>query len=224
MSVEDQMLDELFYTADGLTEKQKKILEAAIESFAEKGYAATSTSEIAKKAGVAEGTIFRHYKTKQDLLLSIVSPMMAKFIAPFVIKDLNKVLNQEHENFEAFLKAMIENRAEFLKNNLLLFRILIQEIPFQPQLKEQFKEHVATKVFDRLKQIVEHYQAKGQIMEMPPYSVIRFVASSIFGYLLARYLFMPEADWNDEAEINLTVHMIMHGLAGACHSSDFVEK
>lgn len=47
------------------SEKQLKILEAAVEMFAEKGYAATSTSEIAKKAGVAEGTIFRHYKTKK---------------------------------------------------------------------------------------------------------------------------------------------------------------
>lgn len=48
-----------------LTERQKKIVAAAIESFAEKGYSATSTKEIAQKAGVAEGTIFRHYKTKR---------------------------------------------------------------------------------------------------------------------------------------------------------------
>ena len=48
-----------------LTEKQKRIVQAAIESFAEKGFSATSTNEIAQKAGVAEGTIFRHYKTKK---------------------------------------------------------------------------------------------------------------------------------------------------------------
>lgn len=57
-----------FEDEEGLTEKQKKIIIAAIESFSEKGYAATSTSEIAKKAGVAEGTIFRHYKTKKIYL------------------------------------------------------------------------------------------------------------------------------------------------------------
>ena len=42
-----------------MTEKQQKILENAIKMFAEKGYEATSTSEIAKASGVAEGTIFR---------------------------------------------------------------------------------------------------------------------------------------------------------------------
>lgn len=213
MSEQDKMIDEWFNHEEGLTEKQKKIIAAAIESFAEKGYAATSTSEIAKKAGVAEGTIFRHYKTKKELLLSIVAPMMAKLIAPFVIKDFNKVLNQDYERFEDFVRAMIENRTKFLINNMQLFRILIQEIPFQPELKEQFKEHIATKIFERFQKIIEHYQAMGQIIDMPPYSVIRMTASTIFGYVIARYLLVPEAEWDDEAEIERTVHFLMHGLS-----------
>jgi AcrR family transcriptional regulator len=213
MSEQDKMIDELFNHDEELTEKQKKILTAAIESFAEKGYAATSTSEIAKKAGVAEGTIFRHYKTKKELLLTIVAPMMAKLIAPFVIKDFNKVLNQDYERFEDFVKAMIENRTKFLVSNMQLFRILIQEIPFQPELKEQFKEHIAKKIFERFEKVIAHYQAKGQIIDMPPYSVIRMTASTIFGYVIARYLLVPEAEWDDEAEIERTVQILMHGLS-----------
>lgn len=54
-----------------MTDKQISIISAAIEIFAEKGYSATTTSVIAKKAGVGEGTIFHHYKTKKDLLLAI---------------------------------------------------------------------------------------------------------------------------------------------------------
>src|SRR5690625_6761270 len=94
------------------------ILAAATELFAEKGFAATSTSEIARKAGVAEGTIFRHYKTKKELLLSIVGPIMAKFIAPFIIDDFKKVLDQHYEYYEDFLKAVIENRRQFLEDNM----------------------------------------------------------------------------------------------------------
>jgi AcrR family transcriptional regulator len=81
---------------DKMTDKQIKIINAAVETFSEKGFAASSTSEIAQKAGVAEGTIFRHYKTKKDLLLSIVAPALAKLIAPFVLKDFNKVLNSAY--------------------------------------------------------------------------------------------------------------------------------
>ncbi|TYS17961.1 TetR/AcrR family transcriptional regulator [Rossellomorea vietnamensis] len=156
-------------------------------------------------ADVAEGTIFRHYKTKKDLLLSIIAPTMAKLIAPFVMRDVNKVLNTKHEKYEDFLKAMILNRQAFLRENMSAFRILIQEIPFHPELKEQFKEHIAEKVFHRFQHLVDFYKEKGQIIELPTEAVIRFTASSVF----VRHIFLPEAKWDDEKEINMIVHMIM---------------
>src|SRR5690606_26788480 len=92
---QEQWLADLLRLAEGddkkKTEKQVKILEAAVDIFSEKGYAATSTSEIAQKAGVAEGTIFKHYKTKKDLLLSIAGPIVAKVFAPFLMRDFAKI-------------------------------------------------------------------------------------------------------------------------------------
>src|SRR6476620_2907898 len=134
MTDENQLLEEMLQEDDSLTDKQRKILVAATEMFAEKGFAATSTNEIAKKAGVAEGTIFRHYKTKKDLLLSIVTPMMVKMLGPIILKDLNKVLDKDFEHFEDFLRAMIKNRQEFLEKNLKVIQIFIQEIPFHHEL------------------------------------------------------------------------------------------
>ncbi|MFD2044198.1 TetR/AcrR family transcriptional regulator [Ornithinibacillus salinisoli] len=196
-----------------LTEKQKGILSAATELFAEKGYAATSTSEIAKKAGVAEGTIFRHYKTKKELLISVVSPVMVKFLAPVIKRDLNKVLGQEFETFQDFIRAMIENRIEFVKKNLSLIRIVIQELPFHSDLKKQFMEHIGIDVFNQFRQIVKHYQDKGQIIEMYPDTIIRVMGSSIFSYIMARYVFIPEADWNDEEEIERILFILTNGIS-----------
>lgn len=213
MTKEDQMIEEMFNQKGDLTERQKKIVAAAIESFAEKGYSATSTKEIAQKAGVAEGTIFRHYKTKKELLMSIVTPMMIKLMAPIIIKDINKVLNHDHETFEDFVRAMIDNRRKFLKSNLKIIKIFIQEIPFHPELKEQFIEHVGSKVFTRLRQIIEHYQDKGQIIKLPVDTVLRLTGSTIIGYFVTRYALLPNADWDDEAEVDLTIQFLMKGLA-----------
>ncbi|MEO1449273.1 MAG: helix-turn-helix domain-containing protein [Bacteroidota bacterium] len=55
-----------------MTEKQKNILEAALKLFAVDGYNATSTSKVAKAAGVSEGLIFRHFKNKEGLLNAIL--------------------------------------------------------------------------------------------------------------------------------------------------------
>ena len=55
-----------------MTEKQKNILQAALELFAQEGFTATSTNRIAKRAGVSEGLIFRHYGNKDGLLQAIL--------------------------------------------------------------------------------------------------------------------------------------------------------
>lgn len=213
MSEQYDFLDLLSENQENMTEKQKKILEAAVEIFSEKGYSATSTNEIAKKAGVAEGTIFRHYKTKKDLLLSIVAPMMAKFIAPFIIKDFYKVLTSDYQNLEDFLRAVIINRMQFAKKHMPMVKIFLQEIPFHSELKEQFKEHVVSQVFERLELIIETYQKRGEIINLPTKSVIRLTASTILGFILARYLMFPESDWEDEQEIEITIQFILHGIS-----------
>lgn len=212
MSKDDQLINELLNTETELTDKQRNIIEAATEIFAEKGYAATSTKEIAQKAGVAEGTIFRHYKTKKDLLMSIVTPMMIKMLAPVIIKDLNKVLLQEFEEFEDFLRAMIDNRAKFLKKNLSTMRILIQEIPFQQELKEQFIEHVGSKVFSRLRQIVEYYQKKGQLVDMHPDTLIRFAGSAIIGHFATKYV-IDSPNYEEEIELERTIQLLKNALS-----------
>jgi AcrR family transcriptional regulator len=61
-------------TKPGKREKNKqrtkeRILEAALELFREKGLEATTTKEVSKRAGIAEGTLFNYFKTKEDLAL-----------------------------------------------------------------------------------------------------------------------------------------------------------
>jgi AcrR family transcriptional regulator len=55
-----------------MTEKQEKIVQAALQLFAQEGYHATSTSKVAKQAGVSEGLIFRHFGNKDGLLQAIL--------------------------------------------------------------------------------------------------------------------------------------------------------
>lgn len=56
-----------------MTEKQEKILQAALLLFAKEGYNATSTNKVAKAAGVSEGLIFRHFGNKEGLLQAILA-------------------------------------------------------------------------------------------------------------------------------------------------------
>lgn len=212
----DQWIHELLQLQDGdeqMTDKQARIVQAAIEVFAEKGYAASSTSEIAQRASVAEGTIFRHYKTKKDLLYSIVGPTMAKIIAPFILRDFTKVIDVPYSDYEQFLKAILRNRLEFARNHLPLIKIFLQEIPFHPELSKHFKEMIHEHVLIRMERVIHHFQDQGQIIPLPTLTVVRLTASTIIGFIVSRFIIAPDYTWDEEAEIEATVHFIIRGLS-----------
>jgi AcrR family transcriptional regulator len=197
---------------DRMTERQLNILRAAVAVFAEKGFAAASTSEIAQRAGVAEGTIFRHYKTKKELLLSIVEPVIDEFVGPFLLQDLEPILADPHERYEDFLRAILRNRLQFGEKYAPILRILLQEIPFHPELQARMKHYVTENVVQRFLQIIRYFQEKGDIARMSPYTAIRLTASVIVGHVFARHILLPDAPWDDESEIELTVRFVASGM------------
>jgi AcrR family transcriptional regulator len=214
----EQWLQELLKLDDEevkMTDKQIKIVQAASEIFAQKGFAASSTSEIAQRAGVAEGTIFRHYKTKKDLLFSIVAPVMAKLVAPFVLREFYKVLDSSYDSLDQLLRAIIENRIEFVERHMQVIKIFVQEIPFHPDLQEQFHKLVLTKVFEKFSINIQKFQQQGAIVDWSPLTVIRLAASSLMGYVLFRTFASARKDsgWDDEKEREATITFILKGLA-----------
>lgn len=213
---EEQWLEELlkFSEEDGkFSEKQLKILEAAIEMFAEKGYAATSTSEIAKRAGVTEGTIFRHYKTKKELLLAIVTPTLLQSVAPFLAKEFAKeVFEHQYEHYEDFVRTLWKNRYAFVKKYLPAIRVFWQEVAFHAEIKKQLETVFTAHVYEKFKKIVLYFQEKGEIADFPVESVIRLTITTIAGFFATRFIIMPDYDWDDEAEMERTILFLMNGL------------
>lgn len=66
--------------------KYKKIIDAAVDVIAEKGFHQAQVSKIAKKAGVADGTIYLYFKNKEDLLISLFQEKMGTFIEKIQIE------------------------------------------------------------------------------------------------------------------------------------------
>lgn len=61
-------------------DKRKEILQAAIQVFACSGFFNSKVSDVAKRAGVADGTIYLYFRNKDDLLISLFDQMMGQFI------------------------------------------------------------------------------------------------------------------------------------------------
>lgn len=63
-----------------VTDKREAILRAAIKTFAEKGFFNSKVADIAKEAGVADGTVYLYFKNKDDILHSVFDRAMDEFI------------------------------------------------------------------------------------------------------------------------------------------------
>jgi TetR/AcrR family fatty acid metabolism transcriptional regulator len=63
--------------------KKERIIEAAIKVFARKGFYNAKVADVAKKAGVADGTIYLYFKNKDDLLISLFETKMEAFLQHF---------------------------------------------------------------------------------------------------------------------------------------------
>lgn len=62
-------------------DKRQRILDAAVRVFAKKGYHGAKVAEIAKKAGVADGTIYLYFRNKEDILVSLFDEVMEEHIS-----------------------------------------------------------------------------------------------------------------------------------------------
>jgi len=104
-----------------MPDKTGQILKAALQVFAKKGYSESTTQEIAGEAQVAEVTLFRKFKSKQNLFVSAVqSVLMSKF---------DKILLQstQQENTEKFIFELLSERLNAISKNQMMIKTLLSE-------------------------------------------------------------------------------------------------
>ncbi|MFM1653222.1 TetR/AcrR family transcriptional regulator [Brevibacillus sp. B_LB10_24] len=201
---------------DKMTEKQRRILEASIKLFAEKGFHASSTSEIAKEAGVAEGTIFRHYKSKKDILIAVVAPAITKIAVPYILKDVRKILADNNDrSFADVLARLYKNRLELIAANEKHFRILLQEAFFHEELRQALLYTVATEMKQLASQFVLQRIDAGELRPLPPEVIFRVIFSLILGLVTFKYTVGQEEYrmLDEDEQVALTMDILMNGIA-----------
>ncbi len=196
----------------GYTDKQAKVLEAAMAVFADRGFSAASTSEIAKEAGVAAGTVFRFYRTKKDLLLGVVTPVFRHFVAPQFVSAVRGLLEDDYDDLSSFLRVLLTDRMAFVKRHRLAVRIALQETPLHPELRDLWQETVVDELEPLALETVQRLQAQGLVRSVPAGVAARTVLSVLAGFLVYRFIVLPEADWNDAAEIEALIDVLVGGL------------
>jgi AcrR family transcriptional regulator len=98
---------------------RNKVERTAIRLFAERGVDATSTKQITQAAGVSEGALFRHWKTKDDLIWDLFSRHYLAFT-----DRLDRICDQEIR-FDWRIEAVVREVCRFYDEDPDLFRFLL---------------------------------------------------------------------------------------------------
>ncbi len=103
--------------------KRKNILESATRVFAKKGFSDTKIQDIANECGVAHGTIYLYFKSKDDLFMSIFQENLAELIA-YIGSEIQKETSSKGK-----FKRMISLQLEIIESNPDLTKLILIEFP-----------------------------------------------------------------------------------------------
>jgi AcrR family transcriptional regulator len=117
-----------------------KLLEASAELLTERGYNQLATAAVAERAGVAHGTLFKHFDTKAGLLAATTEMVLEELIAEFV--DMARELAGHHEPIDEALKAVWSLfRSDRLQATLELYVAARTDESLRGALRPIFTKH-----------------------------------------------------------------------------------
>lgn len=195
-----------------MPEGQRKIFEAAVDEFAEHGFAGSSTLAIAERAGVSEGLIFKYFKSKATLLKQVVFPVLATAIMPLAIRGVRSVTDSQHETFGDFLRALVRERLEFARRHQKHLRILLQELPLNEELRNRMMKMLQAELFPVMQQKILHYQKTGELRAMPSEQMLSLIIPQILGFVLGRAVLGLQFGTGDEADLDMLIEVMLQGL------------
>lgn len=143
------------------TETKKRILQAAQRLFARSGYDGTTTRDLAAAAGVAEGTLFRHFVNKKAILVEVATEGWVELLT-----DLLTELS-EMGSYKAVAQVM-RRRMLNIRDNSDMMRVCFLEAQFHPDLRDRIQLEVIGKMSDVAEAFFETAMEKGVYRKMNP--------------------------------------------------------
>jgi len=193
--------------------KYARILESAIKIFSKKGFAGSRTSEIAKSADVAEGTIFRYFPKKDDILMEMILPLVVQFYRPIMLEK-NKELVEKSKGVptEELLKNIFTTRINLIEENMDLLKILFIEALYNEDLRKIFTEKMLYEIFNSGVGVTEAQKQSGNLKDIESKEMFKASLSMLVGYVLLSKFAPNYFESDRDKDVETMVEILLHGV------------
>jgi len=209
-------MDTIDLSGLNLHEKEQRILEASIKVFSEKGFSAATTSEIAKNAGVAEGTIFRYFKTKKDILRGILIQTINLVGEKLVIEQVEKILlDNADKDLHTTLKELLYDRLKLVDSIFPMARVIITEALFHEDVREAVFEHIIAKALNVFSLFHQRMAEKGVLRnDLEPEILFRSIIGNMAILIAQKKMFNDQFKLADlDSEFEKMFDVLLYGIA-----------
>jgi AcrR family transcriptional regulator len=141
--------------------RREAILAAALDEFSARGFEAARLDDVAKRAGVAKGTIYLYFRDKESLFEELISAMLAPLVATIEgigAADVPMALISEHI-VDMFVREIYETRRKEV------IRLILTEGRRFPQIAEFYYREVLSRIIAAVRALLKRAAARG---EVPP--------------------------------------------------------
>ena len=157
---------------------KRKIFEAAMELFAQKGYDATSVEEITSVVGIAKGTLYYHFSSKEEILYFLVEEGMN------LLKNSIEIKTSKYPDTIDQIKAIILIQIKVIVKYENLITLLISQMWGKEERNIRCREYIYQYI-SFIEEIIKKGIEKGEIIEGNP----EVLASGLFGFTCSGLLY-----------------------------------
>ena len=155
-------------------DKRERILKAAIKVFARKGFYAARVSEIAKAAGVADGTIYLYFRNKDDVLVSVFEDRITQ-----LVNVLRETVATD-ASFEHRFRRVVELQLGLLEGQRDLAEVVTVNLRQSPKMLKQYALPLFTQYLEVIASLIADGQQRGDVHpDVNP----RVIARALWGAL-----------------------------------------
>lgn len=184
---------------------KKKIMQAAVDLISTKSYNGTSTLQIAKHAGLSQATLFKYFKTKEDLLTAILHPVVPGLFGRFFEELLALETTEEKVHY------LVQNRMAYLKTNRALMKIILQEIFSNKKLRKE-QLYIWNTLQDKLLVLHKELIADSRVNpEITVPQMVRICVGPLLAYFSQLYIVGDNGEMREE-DLDLLEKQILGGL------------
>lgn len=201
---EEQTLNEVYADTlkkmENLTEKQKRVLQASLELFASQGFEATTSQQIAKRAGVSVGSVYHTFPTKQAILVAVLAPIFEGTMDTVVNQFNDNTFGKGFESVEELVKVTIADRFYFADKNINVIRLMLGQMLVNSVFVEDLKKFFEQQAKQLVLPTIVRLQAEQKIKNLPIEKILQILFYPLATYIGKRVLGINNMSLEEEIE------------------------